>query len=108
MYQMHAHAVVGLAEVYSTPADGFTDAPELLGRMHPICVQSALTDLEQDVEMELRRRGFEFTGQTFNSRKSLRITPATWALKPGGLQLTPKLLNMSVERIADKIQEECK
>lgn len=97
----------GLAEIFCTPTEDFRDCPG--GKMHPICVQAALTDLEQDVECELRRRGYDFTGQIKNFRSATtRYSAEKWALSQSGFRARVGHLDMSIEAVADAAEREMK
>lgn len=99
---------VGLAEIYSTPGDCFSEPIDSC-RPHPIQVQAALTDLEQDVECELRRRGYDFTGQIKNFRSATtRYSAEKWALSQSGFRARVGHLDMSIEAVADAAEREMK
>lgn len=91
----------GLAEIYGTPPTSF------LGRdLHPIVYENRLTELEQDLEAELRRRGHDHVPYERIARGgSVKVTVSRWALSSTGYVPGTEDLERTVDEIADAIQK---
>lgn len=92
------------AEIYGTAPASFTSGS--VERLHPVVHGVQLTELEQDVEAELRRRGFKHSDVDRTNRWSLRC--GEWAVKRVGYVPSAEHLNMTIEQIADAIEEKIK